>query len=76
MLETKTAYIRTSIFIINFTAVFFFRFVDKENVGSVNQLKSSAQRGMKTKIIAQFPHVEGIWDEVVPKKSGLKLVKW
>lgn len=52
------------------------RFVDKENVGSVNQLKSSIQRSMKNKIIDQFPQVEGIWDSIVPKKAGVKLVKW
>lgn len=53
----------------------FKKFVDKENVTSVNQLKSSVQRGMKSKIIEQFPQIESIWDEIVPKKTGLKLVK-
>lgn len=52
------------------------RFVDKENVSSVNVLKSSAQKGMKNKIIEQFPHVEALWPEIVPKKAGIKLVKW
>jgi len=60
----------------NMSGVVFFRFVDKENVTSVNQLKSSVQRGMKSKIIEQFPQIESIWDEIVPKKTGLKLVKW
>ena len=53
-----------------------YRFVDKENVISVNVLKSSAQKGMKNKIIEQFPHVEAIWSDIVPKKAGIKLVKW
>ena len=53
-----------------------YRFVDKENVNSVNVLKSSAQKGMKNKIIEQFPHVEAIWSDIVPKKAGIKLVKW
>jgi len=60
----------------NMSGVVCFRFVDKENVTSVNQLKSSVQRGMKSKIIEQFPQIESIWDEIVPKKTGLKLVKW
>ena len=45
-------------------------------MNSVNVLKSSAQKGMKNKIIEQFPHVEAIWSDIVPKKAGIKLVKW
>ncbi|OQR74375.1 malignant T-cell-amplified sequence 1-like [Tropilaelaps mercedesae] len=54
----------------------FKKFTDKENVSGVVQLKSSVQKGIRTKICEQFPLLtEQVRDEVLPKKDQLRIVK-
>ena len=53
-----------------------FRFEEKENVSSVNNVKSSVQRGIRSALLEQYPHIESYMDQILPKKDGLRAVKW
>lgn len=54
----------------------FFRFDDKDSVIGIQQLKSSVQKGIRTKIIEQYPTLEEYIDMILPKKDALRIVKW
>ncbi len=58
------------------TGVWFCRFEEKENVSSVNNVKSSVQRGIRSSIVDQYPHIESYIDQILPKKDALRAVKW
>lgn len=45
-------------------------------MSGVTQLKSSVQKGIKNKLVEQFPNLENYIDEIVPKKDNLRIVKW
>ncbi|XP_076446998.1 malignant T-cell-amplified sequence 1-like [Babylonia areolata] len=53
----------------------FKKFVAKEMVTNVNNAKSSVQKGIRSQVLDQFPHVEDYIDQILPKKEALKLVK-
>lgn len=53
-----------------------FRFDEKESVSGVNNAKSSVQRGVRQAVVSQFPFIEEVMDQILPKKDALKLVKW
>jgi len=54
----------------------FKKFTDKENISGVTQLKSSVQKGIRTKICEQFPYItEECREEILPKKDQLRIVK-
>lgn len=53
-----------------------FRFDDKDSVIGIQQLKSSVQKGIRTKIIDQYPSLEEYIDMILPKKDALRIVKW
>jgi hypothetical protein len=55
---------------------FCFRFDDKDSVIGIQQLKSSVQKGIRTKIIDQYPTLEEYIDMILPKKDALRIVKW
>lgn len=38
-------------------------------------MKSSIQRTLKTKLVAQYPKLEEVIDELIPKKSQIELIK-
>lgn len=52
------------------------RFSTEESVSSSGQVKSSVQRGIRSRILEAYPKIEGIIDDIMPKKSNLVLVKW
>lgn len=54
----------------------FCRFDEKENVSSVNNVKSSVQRGIRSALLEQYPHIENYMDQILPKKDALRAVKW
>lgn len=54
----------------------FFRFEEKENVSSVNNMKSSVQRGIRAAILGQYPYIEDYMDQILRKKDALRAVKW
>ena len=45
-------------------------------VTNVNNSKSSVQKGIRSQVLEQFPHIEDYIDQVLPKKEALKIVKW
>lgn len=52
------------------------RFQAKESVSGVSQVKSSVQRGIKTKLVEQFPAIDDYIVQIFPKKEPLVVVKW
>jgi PUA domain protein len=52
-----------------------FRKFTKEDVHSRSNIKSSVQRGLKTKFVSQFPGLEGAIDNLIPKKSQAEMIK-
>lgn len=50
------------------------RFEDA-NVSGLTQLKTSVQKGIKNKIVEEFPYLEDYIDEIMPKKESIKIAK-
>lgn len=53
----------------------FKKFTEKDNVSGTQQLKSSVQKGIRTKLLDSYPHLENFMDVIVPKKDSFRLVK-
>lgn len=45
-------------------------------MSGVQQLKSSVQKGIRTKLLEQFPHIEQYVDVILPKKDAFKIIRW
>lgn len=56
--------------------MFFSRFEEKESVSSIQQLKSSVQKGIRAKLLEAYPHLESHMDVIVPKKDSYRIAKW
>jgi malignant T-cell-amplified sequence len=54
----------------------FKKFNATEDVAGRQNVKTSVQRGIKSKIVETFPKLEPYMEEIIPKKSQLSLVKW
>ena len=54
----------------------FKKFNVAEDIAGRQNVKSSVQRGIRTKIIESFPKLEPHLEDIIPKKSQLSLVKW
>lgn len=52
-----------------------FKKFTKDDVHSRSNIKSSAQRGLKSKFVAQFNDLEPVIDNIIPKKSQAILIK-
>ena len=52
-----------------------FRFEEKEHVSGINNVKSSVQKGIRSKLKEQFPFLEDYFDQIIPKKE-LRVAKW
>lgn len=52
-----------------------FKKFGKEEVHSRSNIKSSVQRNLKSKFVSQFPGLEPVIDQIIPKKSQAILVK-
>jgi len=53
----------------------FKKFDDKEHVSGVQQLKSSAQKAIRSKLLDSYPRLEEYIDKILPKKETFKIVK-
>lgn len=53
----------------------FKKFEEKESVSGVQQLKSSVQKGIRTKLLEQYPYLESYVDSILPKKDTYRIVK-
>jgi hypothetical protein len=48
-----------------------------ESVSSKSQVKTSIIRGIKKRIVEQYPSLEEVIDEIIPKKeSSIFIAKW
>jgi malignant T-cell-amplified sequence len=54
----------------------FRKFNASEDIASKQNVKSSVQRAIRSKILETFPKLESCLDEIIPKKSQLTLIKW
>lgn len=52
-----------------------FKKFGKEEIHSRSNIKSSVQRGLKTKFVSQFEALEPVIDTIIPKKSQAILIK-
>ncbi|OXU27656.1 hypothetical protein TSAR_014526, partial [Trichomalopsis sarcophagae] len=50
-------------------------FDEKDSVSSVQQLKSSVQKGIRSKLLESYPFLEKYIDQIIPKKDSFRLVK-
>ncbi|XP_046853348.1 malignant T-cell-amplified sequence 1-like [Xenia sp. Carnegie-2017] len=53
----------------------FKKFQANESISGVTQLKSSVQRGIRAKLIQQYPCIKDYIDEICPKKESMVLIK-
>ncbi|XP_057312941.1 malignant T-cell-amplified sequence 1 homolog isoform X2 [Hydractinia symbiolongicarpus] len=53
----------------------FKKFVAKEEISGTSQLKSSVQRGIRTKVLELYPAIEHYIDQILPKKESIVLIK-
>lgn len=52
-----------------------FKKFSKEDIHSRSNVKSSIQRTLKSKLVSQYPALEPVIDELIPKKSHIELIK-
>nr|XP_012219061.1 PREDICTED: malignant T-cell-amplified sequence 1 homolog [Linepithema humile] len=53
----------------------FKKFDEKDSVSGVQQLKSSVQKGIRSKILDLYPYLESHIDVIIPKKDAFRIVK-
>ncbi|XP_055390165.1 malignant T-cell-amplified sequence 1 homolog [Condylostylus longicornis] len=53
----------------------FKKFDEKESVSGVQQLKSSVQKGIRTKLLESYPHLENYADNILPRKDAFRIIK-
>ncbi|KAH7696393.1 Protein C11D2.7, partial [Aphelenchoides avenae] len=53
----------------------FKKFDAKEDIAGSQQLKSSVQKGIRSKLVESYPHLESVIDDILPKKENFKLIK-
>ncbi|KAI1291762.1 Malignant T-cell-amplified sequence 1 -like protein [Halotydeus destructor] len=52
-----------------------FKKFEDSNVSGLTQLKSSVQKGLRTKIVEEYSVLEDYIDEILPKKESIKIAK-
>ncbi|XP_011494225.1 PREDICTED: malignant T-cell-amplified sequence 1 [Ceratosolen solmsi marchali] len=53
----------------------FKKFDEKDSVSSVQQLKSSVQKGIRSKLLELYPLLDKYIDQIIPKKDSFRFVK-
>ena len=53
----------------------FKKFDEKESVSGTQQLKSSVQKGIRSKLLELYPTLESYIDVILPKKDAFRIVK-
>ena len=48
----------------------------QEEVSNSGQVKSSVQRAIRSKVLEQYPKLEAVIDDIIPKKGSIVLAKW
>lgn len=52
------------------------RFNPSEDVSGFSQAKSSVIRGIKSRLVDQYPLLSSYIDDIIPKKEPLNIMKW
>ncbi|CAB4254088.1 similar to Saccharomyces cerevisiae YER007C-A TMA20 Protein of unknown function that associates with ribosomes and has a putative RNA binding domain [Maudiozyma barnettii] len=52
-----------------------FKKFTRDDIHSRSNVKSSIQRTLKTKLVNQYPKLEPVIDELIPKKSQVEVIK-
>lgn len=47
-----------------------------ENISSYSKVKSSVQRNIRNKILEQYPQLEKMEEDLLPKKDPMFVAKW
>ncbi len=71
----KYIYLHFSIYLLLKLTCLWYRFT-REDVHSRSNIKSSVQRGLKTKLVSQFEDLAPVIDDLIPKKSQIVQLKW
>lgn len=53
----------------------FKKFDEKEQLTAVNNVKSSVQKAIRSKVIEQFSYIEDYLEQIVPKKDPMRMAK-
>lgn len=53
-----------------------YRFEEKDSISSIQQLKSSVQKGIRAKLLEAYPKLETHIDLILPKKDSYRIAKW
>jgi len=53
----------------------FKKFTAAENISTQSQVKGSVARGIRNAILQQYPNLEGVIDEILPKKAPTFIAK-
>lgn len=53
----------------------FKKFDEKEQLVGVNNVKSSVQKAIRSKLTEQFPFIEDYLEQIIPKKDPLRIAK-
>ncbi|XP_066587167.1 malignant T-cell-amplified sequence 1 homolog [Prorops nasuta] len=53
----------------------FKKFDEKDSISGVQQLKSSVQKGIRSKLLELYPYLEKYIDQIIPKKDAFRIVK-
>lgn len=72
--QSATDYYR-KLYDCEYFCIFQYRFDEKDSVSGTQQLKSSVQKGIRTKLLEEFPHIEKCIDLILPKKDAFKIIK-
>ncbi|KAK0418214.1 hypothetical protein QR680_013436 [Steinernema hermaphroditum] len=59
----------------NIFGMMFKKFDERDDITGSQQLKSSVQKGIRNKLIEQYPHLDDVMNEILPKKENFKLIK-
>lgn len=54
----------------------FNRFDPSTDISGFNQAKSSVVRGVRTRLLEQYPPLGDFMDDIIPKKEPVQLIKW
>ena len=54
----------------------YYRFDSDTEVSGISQTKSSVAKGIRQRLLKDYPPIEPYLDDIVPKKEALNIIKW
>lgn len=58
-----------------FSVISLYRFSFSENIAGQSQLKSSVQRNIRIKLNEQYPKIESVLEDLMPKRTPIIQIK-